>query len=460
MTLWGGRFTGETDRLMREMNDSYRFDCRLFGEDITGSIAYAEALHLAGVLTGDEQDAIISGLHQVLEEFQSGVFSPAPSDEDIHTAIERRLHEIIGTAALKLHTGRSRNDQVTTDLRLAVMAAIDRIGEHLLALQRVIIVKAEQHLGVIMPGYTHRQPAQPLLFSHWLMRYFWMIQRDRERFRQARARAATCPLGSGALAGIPFAIDRESLAERLGMSGISENSIDAVSDRDFMAEFHFNASLLGIHLSQFAEDLILFSGPESGFILLDEAYTTGSSLMPQKRNPDSLELLRGKSGRLIGHLAGILTLLKGLPSAYNKDLQEDKEGFFDACDQLVVLLPVITGVITTLTIDAGAMERALSASMLATDMADILVDQGLPFREAHAIAGHVVLVAEKGGTTITGLSREVLVAIHPLLAAWAEKPFTFAESVNRRRSAGGTAEDSVKAQIAQASRLLEPLQAS
>ncbi|HEC23625.1 MAG TPA: argininosuccinate lyase, partial [Chloroflexi bacterium] len=329
---------------MRRFNDSFAFDRRLYAADIRGSIAYARALQRAGLLTEEECDAIIAGLEQVKAEFDGGRFEALPTDEDIHTAVERRLTELIGPLAGKLHTGRSRNDQVALDVRLWLLEVIERTRHDLMALQRALVGQAEAHLGLLMPGYTHLQPAQPILFSHWLMSYFWMFERDRERLGDCSRRTAVCPLGAGALAGNPFPIDREWLAAGLGMLAPTPNSLDAVSDRDHQVEFLFAAALIGVHLSRLAEDLILFSGPGYRFVALSEAYTTGSSLMPQKRNPDSLELTRGKSGRLLGDLVSLMTVLKGLPSTYNRDLQEDKEPLFDAADTLALTLPVVTGV--------------------------------------------------------------------------------------------------------------------
>ena len=323
-------------------------------------------------------------------------------DEDIHTAVERRLGELIGAVAGKLHTGRSRNDQVATDLRLYLLDEMAALEGALVELQAAIVDKAEAHLDVLMPGYTHLQQAQPLLFSHWLMSYFWKLQRDRERLSGIAGRCSVSPLGAGALAGNPLGIDRGALAAELGFAAVAQNSVDAVSDRDYVVEFLAWAALVQVHLSGLAEDLIIWSSREFGFVQLDEAYATGSSLMPQKRNPDSLELMRGKSGRITGHLVGLLTALKGLPSAYNKDLQEDKEAVFDTLDTLALELPVATAVIRTLQVNEQRMADALDDAMLATELADYLVRKGIPFRQSHHLAGQAVARAEAAGVSLAG----------------------------------------------------------
>jgi argininosuccinate lyase len=454
MKLWGGRFRGVIDDHMRQLNDSFRFDRRLYAADIQGSIAYAGALLRARLLISPEHDAIVRGLEQVRVEFDNGTFVALSSDEDIHTAVERRLTELIGPAAGKLHTGRSRNDQVATDLRLWLAAGIGDVQRQLATVQAALIDKASAHLDLIMPGYTHLQPAQPVLFSHWLMSYFWMFDRDQERFSDCKRRASVCPLGSGALAGNPFPIDRSVLAADLGMHAVTHNSIDAVSDRDFAAEFLFASALLGVHISRLAEDLILFSGPGYRFLTLGEEYTTGSSLMPQKRNPDSLELARGKSGRLIGSLTGLLATLKGLPSAYNKDLQEDKEPLFDAADTLSLLLPVLAGIVGSLKPDGATMRAALDAGMLMTDLADYLVVRGVPFREAHSIVGRVVCRAEESALPVDQLPIEVLQAESSVFDADVQTVFDVERAVSRRAVMGGTAPSSVKQQLRQATERL------
>jgi argininosuccinate lyase len=454
MALWGGRFAGKTDERMRQFNDSISFDWRLYAADIQGSLAYARALVRAGLITGDECTELLAGLGRVRSEFEAGVFSFQASDEDIHTAVERRLFEVAGAAAGKLHTGRSRNDQVSTDLRLYLLQEMSGLQQSLSLLQRSVVDKAEAHLDVLMPGYTHMQQAQPVLFSHWLMSFFWKFQRDLGRLAGVSERTAVMPLGAGAIAGNPFDINREALAADLGLAHISENSVDAVSDRDFVVEFLAWAALLQVHLSGLAEDLVIWSGREYGFVRLDDAYSTGSSLMPQKRNPDSLELMRGKSGRLLGDLLGTLAVLKGLPSGYNKDLQEDKEALFDAVDTLALELPIAAGVIGTLTVNRERMAAALDDAMLATDLADYLVRKGIPFRQSHHLVGQVVKRAEELGVALAGMGLDEYQAIDPTFAEDLYECLSFPQSVGRRAAAGGTAPDAVRAQITQARALL------
>jgi len=449
MTLWGGAFSQPTDDAVRKLNDSLRFDWRLYDVDITGSVAWAHALHKAGVLTQAERDALVDGLERVRAEFASGQFTAAPSDEDIHTAVERRLTAIAGPVAGKLHTGRSRNDQVATDVLLWLLDAAPDIMLQVAGLMAVLLVQAEQHTNVLMPGFTHFQPAQPITAAHWLLSHFWALARDVERLEHLTASwRKKCPLGSGALAGTPYAIDRQRLAAQLGFLAPASNSLDAVADRDHVVEFLFAATLIGTHLSRLAEDLIIFANPGMGFVRLDERYSTGSSLMPQKRNPDPLELARGKAGRLAGHLAGMLTTLKGLPSGYNKDLQEDKEPLFDAYDTLMALLPPLTGLISTLTLQPDRMRAALDEAMLATDLADYLVGKGMPFRQAHEVAGQAVRLAEEKGVPLSALAVEDYRAIASVFAEDVAEVFDFDAAVARRNALGGTGE--VAGQIARA----------
>jgi argininosuccinate lyase len=354
----------------------------------------------------------------------------------------------------KLHTGRSRNDQVATDLRIYMLGEMSVLDDALAGLQTAIVEKAESHLGVIMPGYTHLQQAQPVLFSHWLMSYFWKLQRDRARLAGAIGRTSVLPLGAGALAGNPLGIDRQALAAELGFAGVTQNSIDAVSDRDFVVEFLAWAALVQVHLSGLAEELIIWSSREYGFVELDDAYTTGSSLMPQKKNPDSLELMRGKSGRVIGHLAGLLTALKGVPSAYNKDLQEDKEAVFDVIDTLSLELPVAAGVIRTFRLNDRAMAAALDDAMLATDLADYLVRRGIPFRQSHHLVGKVVQLAEDRGLSLKELGLAEYQAIHSDFEGDLFEVLSFERSVEAREVEGGTAPVAVEAQIERARNLL------
>lgn len=450
MTLWGGRFAAQTDARMRRFNDSIDFDRRMYRADIEGSIAYAGALAQAGLISEEERSALVGGLEEVRAEFDAKRFEIKPGDEDIHTAVERRLDELVGEVAGKLHTGRSRNDQVTTDLRLTLLAETAALREALLNLQRALVEQAEAHLGVVMPGYTHLQHAQPVLFSHWLMAFFWKFERDCQRLADVARRTRVCPLGAGALAGNPFEVDCQALAEALGFDSVASNSIDAVSDRDYVVEFLCWAALTQTHLSSLAEDLIIWASREFGFVEIHEAYATGSSLMPQKKNPDSLELMRGKSGRVIGHLTGLLTALKGLPTAYNKDLQEDKEALFDVIDTLRMELPMAAGVVRTLKVNAHRMEAALDDAMLTTDLADYLVRRGVPFRQSHYLVGETVRRTEELGLALGDLDISEYQAIHPAFDKDVYKILDFDRSVEARATEGGTAPSAVRVQISRA----------
>lgn len=446
-TLWGGRFDEEASPLLRRFNDSLPFDQRMWLEDIFGSMAYAEALARAGLLAIDESDLIVAGLEQVAQEWRDGSFQIAAGDEDIHTAVERRLGELIGPTAGKLHTGRSRNDQVATDQRWWLRNRIDELDGLLAGLIGVAAERAETEIDVLMPGYTHLQPAQPVRWSHWLLSHAWAWQRDRERLADLRRRANRLPLGAGALAGNPFGVDRRLLAADLGFDGPIANSIDAVRDRDYLVEFLSWAALLGVHLSQLAEDLILWSSREFGFVSVAEQFSTGSSIMPQKRNPDSLELLRGKSGRLTGNLVALLTVLKGMPAAYNKDLQEDKEPLFDSVDTLLAALPVATGVVQTLSIDPQRMQAALGDELLATDLAEYLVRRGVPFRQGHELVGRAVKRAEALAVSLGSLPIAEYQAISPEFGADVYGVFDFGQSVEKRDVYGGTSRRAVLEQI-------------
>lgn len=446
-TLWGGRFEQAASPLLRQFNDSLPFDQRLWLEDIFGSMAYAEAIAQAGLITLAERDALVGGLEQVAAEWRDGRFRFASGDEDIHTAVERRLGELIGPLAGKLHTGRSRNDQVATDLRWWLRNRVDELDGLLVDLLRVALERAAAEIDVLMPGYTHLQPAQPIRWSHWLLSYAWAWQRDRERLADLRTRLNRCPLGAGALAGAPFPIDRRALAADLGFAEPIPNSIDAVRDRDYVVEFLSWASLLGAHLSQIAEDLILWNSREFGFVQVSDQFSTGSSLMPQKRNPDSLELLRGKAGRLAGNLVSLLVTLKGLPAAYNKDLQEDKEPLFDSVDTLLSALPVAAGVLATLSLRPERMAAALGDELLATDLADTLVRRGVPFRRSHELVGLAVKRSEALGVSLRSLPPAEYLAISAEFDMDLAEVFDFERSVEQRRAAGGTAEAAVAAQI-------------
>jgi len=455
MKLWGGRFTGNMDPAAWELNSSLSFDQRLGLQDVRGSLAWAKALENAGVLTAEEREQIWSGLQDIHTELQTSTFQFAEGDEDIHTAVERRLGELVGPAAGKLHTGRSRNDQVATDLRLWLLDHLPRLDATLQSLQLALIERAERDIDLLMPGYTHLQRAQAVLLSHWWLSHFWPLERDRQRLKQLGERAAVQPRGSGAPAGPPYPIDRTALAETLGMRLPSPNSLDAVSDRDFVAEFLFFAALTGVHLSRLAEAVALFTTIEFGFFELSDAFATGSSLMPQKKNPDIFELARGKAGALLGALTGLLATLKGLPSAYDKDLQEDKTPLFNAHDTLMAVLPALTGAIRTLTVHADRMLAALEPALMATDLADYFVARGLPFRQAHALAGKAVIFATRQGKQLDQLSLDefrLLDASLPanLFDAGLYSAFDPANSAARRSAIGGTAPEAVRAQIAQA----------
>lgn len=453
--MWGGRFSGSLDEHMRRFNDSFPFDQRMWAEDIRASRAWAQQLVQAGVISSEEQGALDQGLATIHTEFAEERFVAHLGDEDIHTAVERRLGELVGPLAGKLHTGRSRNDQVATDLRLWTLGAIERTKQAVYALQFALLQQATAADQAIIPGYTHLQRAQPVLLAHWLLSHFWPLQRDRERLDDCARRTAQLPLGSGAIAGTPLNINRDALADGLGFEGYSRNSIDAVSDRDFVVEYMFCAAMIGMHVSRLAEDMVIYSSAEFGFVTLDDAYSTGSSLMPQKKNPDSFELLRGKSGRLIGGLVTLLTVLKGLPSAYDKDLQEDKQPLFDAADTLELALPVAAGAIVTARFNTARMQAALDSAMLATDLADYLVERGIPFREAHGITGQLVRTAELQRSSIDKLPYKYFRDAHPVFQEDVLDIFDFARSVATRRVAGATAPDAVRDQLALARAIIE-----
>jgi argininosuccinate lyase len=448
--LWGGRFRAGPAPEMDRLNRSLPIDRRLWREDVEGSQAWATALAAAEVISEREATQLRSGLDRVAERlvaWSDAEWSAAP-DEDIHSLVERLLYEEAGPVAGKLHTGRSRNDQVATDTRLWAVRAVTGLDAALSELQHALLDQAERHLETVMPSYTHLQRAQPVSAAHWLLSHAWPLARDRERLTEICARVSVLPLGSGAVAGCPFPVDRVLLQELLGFRSVSQNSMDAVADRDWIAELLFAASLIGVHLSRLAEDLILFASSEFAFVRLSDRFSTGSSLMPQKRNPDALELARGKAGRLIGELTGFLALLKGLPSGYNKDLQEDKAALFAALDHLELLLPAVAGTIRTLELDAGRCAGAVDSGMLATDVADFLVRQGMPFREAHGAVGRLVRAAEELGVPLRELPREVFerVSAH-FAAADLEALFSPGASLTAREQVGGTAPQEVREQL-------------
>jgi len=445
-TLWGGRFAQKLDQLAFDLNTSLPVDKRMAIQDVDGSLAWADAIHRAGILSDKEHASISLGLATVKEEFSSGRFSFAPSDEDIHTAVERRLTELIGDAAGKLHTGRSRNDQVATDFRLWMLQAIPTMEAALKDLQSALVERAETAGETIMPGYTHLQRAQPILLAHWWLSHYWSLQRDVERLQDLVKRVSISPLGSGALAGVPFDIDRIALAEALGFADVSQNSIDAVSDRDFAAEYLFCTTIIGIHLSKLAEQIVLYTSAEFGFFELSDAFSTGSSLMPQKKNPDVFELTRGKAGTLLGLLIGLLATLKGLPSTYDKDLQEDKAPVFQATDTLLAILPVLAGALRTITVKTERLRSSIDSTMMATDLADYLVDKGVPFREAHAMAGKVVRAAGERQVSLEKMTLEAYQAIGPFEAD-VYQVLDPLKSIQKRNAIGGTSLQSVKKQI-------------
>ncbi len=448
--MWGGRFSETMNERMARFNNSYPFDSRMWDEDIRGSLAWARQIHRAGVVSADELAELTRGLEAVRAEFAEGRFAALPADEDIHTAVERRLGELVGSVAGKLHSGRSRNDQVATDVRLWVLGAIERADAALRELQGALLAQAEAAGEALMPGYTHMQRAQPILLAHWLLMHFWPLERDRARLADCARRASVLPLGAAALAGTPLDIDREELARDLGFAAPSPNSLDAVSDRDFVAEFLFCAALIGVHLSRLAEDIVLYSTSEFGFVSLADAYSTGSSIMPQKKNPDSFELTRGKSGRLIGDLVSLLVVLKGMPATYDKDMQEDKEPLFDAADTIELTLSVAAGAIGTARFNHDRMLAALDTAMLATDLADYLVTRGVPFREAHHALGALVREAEGRRVELSELPLESFRSTHPSFGDDVPELFDFARSVASRKVIGATGPDAVRAQIVQA----------
>jgi argininosuccinate lyase len=446
MTLWGSRFSGNMDVAAWLLNTSLPVDRRLAPQDVRGSLAWAGAIFKAGVLTEAEHAAIVRGLNTIAGEFARKAFVFQGSDEDIHTAVERRLGEIIGAAAGKLHTGRSRNDQVATDFRLWMLDSLPLLAEATRGLQATLVAVAERNQTVLMPGYTHLQRAQPVTLAHWLMSHFWALERDQDRLFDLKDRVAVLPLGCGALAGTAFNVDRDALADALGFSEPSQNSLDSVSDRDFAAEFLFCTGLIGVHLSKLSEAMVLFTTAEFGFFELADAYSTGSSLMPQKKNPDLFELARGKAGTLIGLLTGMLATLKGLPSTYDKDLQEDKAPVFQAFDMLMAILPVLAGALETMIVRPEKMAAAIDSTLLATDLADYLVRKGIPFREAHAAAGNAVRAAAGRSISLEELSMDEWQSFGAF-GSDVVQVFDPLRSVERRNATGGTSPESVKKQI-------------
>ena len=443
--LWGGRFTGKADERFTEFNRSFGFDRKLFEVDVRASLAHCEGLRGAGVLTQAEAESIRDGLETILNRARvdARYFDELPA-EDIHSFIEARLVQLIGDAGRKLHTGRSRNDQVSTDLRLWLRDEIDQISERVRDTQHALIELAENYPSGVLPGYTHLQRAQPVLWAHWCLAYFEMLTRDSERLAEVRRRVNVMPLGSAALAGTAYKIDRERVASSLGFEGVMRNSLDAVSDRDFCVEFASACSLIMLHLSRISEDIIIYSTAEFGLIELSDRVATGSSLMPQKKNPDSMELVRGKAGRVFGHLSGLLATLKGLPLAYNKDMQEDKEAVFDTAEATSASLEVTATVLRNVHLrEERAREAAARGYMNATELADYLARKGMPFREAHELVGRVVLQAIERGVELQDLTMDELRKFSPLIDRDVYQALSLKQTLATKSQTGGTSPERV-----------------
>lgn len=454
MKLWGGRFDKEPDAFIHAFTSSLVFDQRMVEQDIRGSIAHCRMLGHTGIVPRDEAAQIESGLRQILDEVRAGI--SIDSAEDIHTWVEARLHEKVGQVAGKLHTARSRNDQVATDTRLYLREAAEQIDASLQGLQLALLEHADQHVETVLPGLTHLQHAQPIVLAHHLLAYFWMLQRDHSRLQDWRARANALPLGAGALAGSPYPIDREFVARDLGFDSVGENSLDSTSDRDFVVELASVLALLAMHLSRLGEEVALWNSREFGYVTLDDSVATGSSIMPQKKNPDVAELIRGKSGRVFGNLQALLTLMKGLPLAYNSDMQEDKERIFDSLDTVDACLRAMTLLLCNCRFLPDRMRSATVGDFsTATDLADFLAQRGVPFREAHTAVGGVVRWCEGQRRTLETLRRVDLVPFHPEFAAASEDIASVDASVRSRTSSGGSAPDEVRRQLAAARAIME-----
>jgi argininosuccinate lyase len=448
--MWGGRFSSGPDAIMEEINASIGFDHRLYRQDIAGSIAHAHMLAQSGILTEADRDAIVRGLNDVLTEIEANRFTFSRSLEDIHMNVESRLKELIGDAAGRLHTARSRNDQVATDFRLYVRDAIDTLLAQIRTLQLGLVTRAEDEAETIMPGFTHLQNAQPITFGHHLLAYVEMLGRDAGRLEDARKRLNENPLGSAALAGTPYPIDRDMTSAALGFDRPTANSLDAVSDRDFILETLSAAAICAMHLSRFAEEMVIWSSAQFGFVKLSDKFTTGSSIMPQKRNPDAAELVRAKIGRILGALTSLLVVMKGLPLAYSKDMQEDKEVAFDALDSLSLSLAAMTGMVADMVPNRERMRASAAAGFsTATDLADWLVrEANIPFREAHHITGQVVALAEQKGCGLEGLTIEDFKFVDHRIDSRVHKVLSVEASVASRKSYGGTAPENVATQAA------------
>jgi len=451
MKLWGGRFENDPDAAAQELTRSFLFDRRLYRHDIVGSIAHARMLGQCGIIEKTDSDRIIDGLQSILSDIESGVLPLDGDDEDIHSFVERVLTERIGESGGRLHTARSRNDQVVLDARLYVLEQVSVCSSRVADLQRTLLNHARTNVETILPGFTHLQHAQPVSLAHHLLAYFWMFQRDRERLRETRSRTNVLPLGAAALAGTSFPIDRQMVARELGFAKVSENSMDAVSDRDFVLETLFDLSMVMLHVSRLCEELVLWSATEFGFVEFDDRFSTGSSIMPQKKNPDVAEISRGKVGRVVGDLMTVLTIMKGLPLAYHSDMQEDKEALFDAVDTVLLVLTVLNGALGSLTFQANVMRDASGQNYaLATDLADYLVQRGVPFREAHGVVGKAVRMGIASGRDLAEFRLEELRAFHPGIEDDVFALLTVESSVATRRSEGGTSPERVVQQIKKA----------
>jgi argininosuccinate lyase len=456
MKLWGGRFNKEAAKILEKFNGSINFDKRMYEEDIKGSIAHSKMLSKQNIIGKEEQIKIEAGLLQILNEIEAGKFIFDIKDEDIHMAIEKRLIEIVGEVGGKLHTARSRNDQVALDIRMYLKSESVEIEKLLGRLLEGLVDIADKNKDVIMPGYTHLQRAQPILFSHHILAYYEMFKRDLERLKDSYKRLDVMPLGAGALAGTTYDIDRHFVAGELGFPEVTKNSLDTVSDRDFIIELNFIISMISMHMSRLAEEIIIWSTSEFSFVSLDDSYSTGSSIMPQKKNPDIAELIRGKTGRIFGNLMGILTVMKGLPLAYNKDTQEDKEGIFDSIDTIKISLMIFKEMLITMKINKKNMMKGIENGFInATDVADYLAKKGLPFRDAHRIVGELVVYCEMNKKRLSELKLEEFKGFNDLFEGDINKKISIEECVNGRKSYGGTGIESVEKQIVDAKEFLK-----
>ena len=454
--MWAGRTDGTTEKLADDFNSSIHFDCRMYRQDITGSMAHAAMLAAKNIISQQDADQLIAGLEQILSDLESGKLEPDMECEDIHMFVEQVLTERIGDVGKKLHTARSRNDQVALDIRMYLRDELDQICEYVKKLIQVITEKAQTYKAAIMPGYTHLQRAQPITFGHHLMAYAMMLLRDLDRLSDCRKRMNISPIGCCALAGTTYDTDRNFEAQKLGFEGICKNSLDGVSDRDFCVELMSDISILMMHLSRFSEEIILWSSWEFKFVELSDSYTTGSSIMPQKKNPDMAELVRGKTGRVYGDLMGLLTTLKGLPLAYNKDMQEDKEAVFDACDTVKMCLQVFAGMVDTMVANTDNMLLAAQKGFInATDLADYLVKKGLPFRSAYKISGQLVATCIQQNTVLENLTMDIYKHYSDLFEEDLYKEIDLKTCVQKRISEGGTSVESVESQILYVTQMLK-----